>query len=176
MIGTQIRVALTGTIYKKIFNLSLETIGETTIGRIINLASSDVQRIEFGYYYIPYVFLIPIYIVAVLVLLWVYLGLGPSALVGIGFVILLVPIFYLMGRVYAKLRLAASKYTDERVKVMNEIISGIRVIKMYGWEYAFKRLIARIRKCVLTFKYIYYDKYVKLMCNYICNSSGRKVI
>ena len=73
-------------------------------------------------------------------------------------------------------RLAASKYTDERVKVMNEIISGIRVIKMYGWEYAFKRLIARIRKCVLTFKYIYYDKYVKLMCNYICNSSGRKVI
>ena len=40
------RIALTGTIYKKIFTLSLETIGETTIGRIINLASNDVQRIE----------------------------------------------------------------------------------------------------------------------------------
>ena len=56
--GTQIRVALTGTIYKKIFNLSLETIGETTIGRIINLASSDVQRIEFvsKIHDCPYVF------------------------------------------------------------------------------------------------------------------------
>ena len=45
-------------------------------------------------------------------------------------------------------RIASAKYTDERVKVMNEIISGIRVIKMYGWEYAFKNLIARIRRYV----------------------------
>ena len=40
------RIALTGTVYKKIFALSLETIGETTIGRIINLAANDVQRVE----------------------------------------------------------------------------------------------------------------------------------
>ena len=28
---------------------------------------------------------------------------------------------------------------------MNQVISGIRVIKMYGWEYAFKKLISDIR-------------------------------
>ena len=36
--------------------------------------------------------------------------------------------------------------TDRRVKVMNEIISGIRVIKMYGWEYTFSQLIHIIRR------------------------------
>jgi hypothetical protein len=29
---------------------------------------------------------------------------------------------------------------------MNEIITGIRVIKMYAWEYAFKRVITKLRE------------------------------
>ena len=29
---------------------------------------------------------------------------------------------------------------------MNEVITGIRVIKMYAWEYAFKDLVVGIRK------------------------------
>jgi ATP-binding cassette subfamily C (CFTR/MRP) protein 4 len=36
--------------------------------------------------------------------------------------------------------------TDGRLKVMNEVISGIRVIKMYGWENAFRDVVAAIRK------------------------------
>ena len=42
----------------------------------------------------------------------------------------------------------SAQYTDRRVKVMNQVISGIRVIKMYGWEYAFKELVVGIRKWV----------------------------
>ena len=43
------------------------------------------------------------------------------------------------------LRFKSARYTDKRVKLMNQVISGIRVIKMYGWEYAFKKLISTIR-------------------------------
>ena len=43
-------------------------------------------------------------------------------------------------------RFKAAKVTDTRVKLMSEVINGIRVIKMYGWEYAFSRLITKIRK------------------------------
>ena len=44
-------------------------------------------------------------------------------------------------------RLKAARETDKRIKVMNEVISGIRAIKMYAWEKAFKRMVDRIRRC-----------------------------
>ena len=43
-------------------------------------------------------------------------------------------------------RRRSAQYTDKRVKVMNQVISGIRVIKMYGWEHAFKELVVSIRR------------------------------
>ena len=36
--------------------------------------------------------------------------------------------------------------TDQRIKVMNEIISGMRVIKMYTWEKPFAKLVADVRR------------------------------
>ena len=38
--------------------------------------------------------------------------------------------------------------TDKRVRVMNEIISGMRLIKIYAWEWAFHEYVKKIRKLV----------------------------
>jgi len=45
-------------------------------------------------------------------------------------------------------RLKAAKVTDKRVRVMNEIISGMRLIKVYAWEWAFHEYVKKIRKLV----------------------------
>lgn len=34
---------------------------------------------------------------------------------------------------------------DERIKLINDSVDGIRLIKMYGWEEAFRIMIERIR-------------------------------
>ena len=34
-------------------------------------------------------------------------------------------------------QLAQMKSKDERVKLMNEILSGVKVLKLYGWEPSF---------------------------------------
>ena len=43
-------------------------------------------------------------------------------------------------------RLKSAAVTDQRIKVMNEVITGIRVIKMYAWEYAFERVVTQLRR------------------------------
>lgn len=41
-----------------------------------------------------------------------------------------------------------SKETDKRIRLMNETIIGIRVIKMYGLEHVFENVIKEVRRFV----------------------------
>lgn len=45
-------------------------------------------------------------------------------------------------------RFKSAVKTDERVCIMNEVINGIRVIKMYAWEHVFKKVVNALRKWV----------------------------
>ena len=37
------------------------------------------------------------------------------------------------------------KHKDKRVKSMNEILQGIKIIKLYGWEPSFEKQVGDIR-------------------------------
>jgi hypothetical protein len=50
------------------------------------------------------------------------------------------------GRLSAKFRRSVAIKTDQRSKVMTQIVMAIRVIKMYGWEMPFASIIRKIRK------------------------------
>ena len=36
--------------------------------------------------------------------------------------------------------------TDNRIRIMNEVVSGIRIIKMYTWEKPFSALVTEVRR------------------------------
>lgn len=43
-------------------------------------------------------------------------------------------------------RMRIAKRTDDRVSIMNELIQGIQVIKMYAWEMPFRNVVKDTRK------------------------------
>ena len=45
-----------------------------------------------------------------------------------------------------KVIMSASSKTDQRIGIMNEIVNGMKVIKMYGWEHAFANKLSKARK------------------------------
>ncbi|CAH1780700.1 unnamed protein product [Owenia fusiformis] len=142
-IGMQIRIACCSLMYKKTLRLSNQAMGQTTTGKIVNLMSNDVRRFDLSVLFFHFLWIAPAMAVVGLIIIWHLIG--PSVLAGYLVLLLLIPVQGYMGKLFAKLRRKTAVETDERVKVMNEIITGMRVIKMYCWEKPFGALIAKIR-------------------------------
>lgn len=51
-----------------------------------------------------------------------------------------------MGKMTAKYRFRLSGKIDSRIRVMNEIIQGIQIIKVYAMEEFFAKIVDAMRK------------------------------
>lgn len=111
-------------------------------GRIINLASVDVESMELVVL-LSFLWLSPLAGIVVTIALLIVIG--PAGVVGMLIISLLVPIQTRVNALNTKLRIAVSSKGDERVKGTTEIIEGIRVLKMYGWEEAYAQQIIALR-------------------------------
>lgn len=83
-----------------------------------------------------------------------------AAVVGvIGLLLKTVPVQTRLSHYTSKLRMKVAVRTDNRVGIMNEIIQGIQVIKMYAWEIPFQKVVAEARR--LEVKQIRYASYIR---------------
>ena len=78
-----------------------------------------------------------------------YKELGYSIFAGIGIMIVAIPINGAIAMVSRKLQLRQMKNKDNRIKTLNELLSGIKIIKLYAWEKSFLDNILEIRNVEL---------------------------
>ncbi|KAL1501385.1 hypothetical protein ABEB36_006713 [Hypothenemus hampei] len=145
--GMKVRAAACALIYRKSLRLSKTALGETASGKIVNLLSSDVSRFDLVSVLVHHMWVSPLSTVIVVYFIWSEVGW--AGIVGILAVLIVVPIQGYMGKLSAIYRKATALKTDERVRLMDEIVSGVQVIKMYAWEKPFAKLIHFARKAEL---------------------------
>ncbi|CAG7784814.1 unnamed protein product [Allacma fusca] len=138
------RTILLGAIFKKSLKLSRASKNGFSIGEIINFMGVDVEKIVDLFPYINVTWISPVQIAACVYFLWIVLG--PSVLAGVGVILLLVPINTLIVPRVRRLVLVQMVHKDERVRRLNEIISGIKVLKLYAWEPPFEEQVRLARR------------------------------
>uniref|UniRef100_A0A665WHL2 Multidrug resistance-associated protein 4 n=1 Tax=Echeneis naucrates TaxID=173247 RepID=A0A665WHL2_ECHNA len=142
--GMKIRVAMCHMIYEKALLLSSSSLGKTTTGQIVNLLSNDVNRFDDVTIFLHFLWVGPLQAATVVGLLW--LEIGPSCLAGMVVLMFLMPVQTMFGRLFSKFRSKMAVLTDSRIRTMNEVVSGIRIIKMYAWEKPFAALVSDVRR------------------------------
>uniref|UniRef100_A0A8D1U829 Multidrug resistance-associated protein 4 n=1 Tax=Sus scrofa TaxID=9823 RepID=A0A8D1U829_PIG len=142
--GMRLRVAMCHMIYRKALRLSNLAMGKTTTGQIVNLLSNDVNKFDQVTVFLHFLWAGPLQALIVTALLWMEIGI--SCLAGMAVLIILLPLQSCLGKLFSSLRSKTAAYTDVRIRTMNEVITGIRIIKMYAWEKSFADLIARLRR------------------------------
>lgn len=144
LISMRLRSALIPLIYKKALVISNTARKKNTVGEIMNLISIDVQSFSELGNTINNLWSSPLQIVLSTYFLWQELG--PSVLAGFLVLILLIPANAVIANYSKKLQIKIMKQKDERVKLMNEILNGIRILKLYAWEKSFEEQITQVRE------------------------------
>ncbi|XP_062343792.1 ATP-binding cassette sub-family C member 4 isoform X4 [Cinclus cinclus] len=142
--GMKLRVAMCHMIYRKALRLSNVAMAKTTTGQIVNLLSNDVNKFDQVTIFLHFLWAGPVQAIAVTVLLW--MEIGPSCLAGMAVLIILLPVQTCIGRLFSSLRSKTAALTDVRIRTMNEVISGMKIIKMYAWEKSFAELVNGLRR------------------------------
>uniref|UniRef100_A0A8D3DKG1 ABC-type glutathione-S-conjugate transporter n=1 Tax=Scophthalmus maximus TaxID=52904 RepID=A0A8D3DKG1_SCOMX len=144
-VGMRVKTAVMGLVYRKSLVINSAARRTCTVGEIVNLVSADTQKLMDFVVYFNAVWLAPIEIVLCLFFLWQHLG--PSALAGIATVILIFPLNGFIAKKRSKLQVTIQmKFMDGRIRLMNEILNGIKILKFYAWEKAFLEQVLGYRE------------------------------
>ncbi|KAJ0033464.1 hypothetical protein NQD34_000571 [Periophthalmus magnuspinnatus] len=156
------RAALVSSIYSKALRVCGSGLSGFTLGEVVNLMSTDTDRVVnfFNSFHelwsLPFRFSVTLYLL--------YLQVGLAFLGGLMVALLLVPFNKFLATQIIRNNKEMLKHKDSRVKLMTEILFGIRVIKFYHWEPHFTARVFESRAKELS--HLKTLKYLDALCVY----------
>lgn len=142
--GMRVRSGVQGVLYDKSLRMSPSARASSSLGEIVNLMQLDSQRIGDFFQFFHVLWSAPIQVLAAVGLLYNYIGV--SAIIGLVVTLLTFPIQGKLMAMLVRLRKAGIGITDRRVKLINEILQGIKAVKFYAWEEPFAAAVDKERR------------------------------
>uniref|UniRef100_A0A3B4UB65 ATP binding cassette subfamily C member 3 n=1 Tax=Seriola dumerili TaxID=41447 RepID=A0A3B4UB65_SERDU len=142
--GMNVRTAIIGALYRKALVITNAAKRSSTVGEVVNLMSVDAQRFMDLTTFLNMLWSAPLQIMLALYFLWQ--NLGPSVLAGVAVMIMLIPFNAVIAMKTRTYQVEQMQHKDARIKLMNEILNGIKVLKLYAWETSFKEKVLAIRQ------------------------------
>ena len=130
--GMRWRVAASSVVFEKSLSLSLTSLSRVSAGGVVSIVSGDFERLTKLSQMLCYVVLAPIETVVILWLIWERVG--PSALAGLGAIVVFVSWQGYFSKWFGQLRTMTAKLSDERLRLTSAVVTGARVYKAMGWE------------------------------------------
>lgn len=141
--GVQARSVLIKAAMKKMFKASGYAHHKFPNGKVTSFVTTDLSRLEFALSFQPFLAGFPAILAICIVQLIV--NLGPISLAGVGvffggFCISLFAFKWILA-----LRISANIFTDQRITMMREVLTNMKMVKYYAWEDAYEKNIQDIR-------------------------------
>ena len=76
----------------------------------------------------------------------IYNLIGWQAVTGVFLLCILMPYLAVLSYANAKVRLRTATVSDQRISLMNQVVSGIRAVKTHAWEEEYGREIKHVRR------------------------------
>ncbi|KAM9377199.1 ATP-binding cassette sub-family C member 8 isoform 2-T2 [Pholidichthys leucotaenia] len=148
--GINLRGAIQTKIYNKIMRLctSNMSMGELTVAQICNLVAIDTNQLMWFFFLCPNLWAMPVQIIVGVILLYYLLGI--SAFIGATVIAVLAPVQYFVATKLSHTQKITLEYSSERLKKTNELLRGIKLLKLYAWEYIFCESVEETRGKELT--------------------------
>ncbi|KAG7279219.1 hypothetical protein CRUP_013611 [Coryphaenoides rupestris] len=143
--GINLRGAIQTKIYNKIMLLctSNMSMGELTVAQICSLVAIDTNQLMWFFFLCPNLWAMPVQIIVGVILLYYLLGI--SALIGATVIAVLAPVQYFVATKLSQAQKSTLEYSGERLKKTNELLRGIKLLKLYAWESIFCRSVEETR-------------------------------
>jgi len=141
--GALLRAGLITAIYNKALTLSTRARHIHPSGKLVNHISTDVSRIDSACQSFHVGWIAPIQLIICLIILLA--NLGPSALTGFAIFLIVTPIQIRLTRFMLLFRKRTMVFTDKRAKLLQELLSSIKIIKFFAWEDPYLAKIHQVR-------------------------------
>ena len=148
-VGCVARNSIIPTVYNKSLVLGAGAKAVFSTGQVMNMFSNDILHIQtFLQNFAEPIFALPQLMCA---LALIYQELGVSMFVGLGLIIIVIPIMTCAILYLTYNRNLKLSEGDLRIKLTNEVLAGIRILKYFSWERAFEKKIKDVRNAEMVY-------------------------